>query len=42
MDEEKLCRDANAWELSHGGRSGRSAKQFIDHLLGTMEEEEWL
>jgi predicted AAA+ superfamily ATPase len=42
MDEEKLFRDANAWELSHGGRSGRSAKQFIDHLLGTMEEEEWL
>ncbi len=39
MDEEKLFREANAWELSHGGRSGRSAKQFIDHLLGTMEEE---
>ena len=39
MDEEKLFSEANAWELSHGGRSGRSAKQFIDHLLGTREEE---
>ncbi|HCI74607.1 MAG TPA: AAA family ATPase [Lachnospiraceae bacterium] len=38
VEEEKLYREANAWELSHGGRSGRSAKQFIDHLLGTMEE----
>ena len=22
-------------ELSHGGRSGRCARQFIDHILGT-------
>lgn len=38
MEEKELYEKANAWELSHGGRSGRSAKQFIDHLLGCMEE----
>ncbi len=39
IDEDRLYEEANAWELSHGGRSGRSAKQFIDHLIGTMEGE---
>ena len=28
------CRRANAWELRHGGMSGRTATQFITHLLG--------
>ena len=34
MDEEKLLLEANRWELSHGGMSGRTAQQFIDYLLG--------
>lgn len=34
MEEEKLLLEANKWELSHGGLSGRTAKQFIDYLLG--------
>ncbi len=34
MPEEKLLAEANKWELSHGGLSGRSAQQFIDYLLG--------
>ena len=34
MDEEELLLEANKWELSHGGLSGRTAQQFIDHLLG--------
>ena len=34
MDEEKLLLEANKWELSHGGMSGRTAQQFIDYLLG--------
>ena len=38
IDEARLYEEANSWELSHGGRSGRTARQFIDHLLGTMEE----
>lgn len=34
MNEEELLSKANAWELSHGGLSGRTAQQFIDYLLG--------
>lgn len=34
MPEEELLLEANRWELSHGGLSGRSAQQFIDYLLG--------
>ena len=36
MDDAELIAKANAWELSHGGRSGRSAQQFITHLLGLV------
>lgn len=39
IPEEKLFADANAWELSHGGRTGRTAQQFIDHLLGKEGED---
>ena len=35
MDEETLLSEANKWELYHGGMTGRSAQQFIDHLGGT-------
>jgi len=34
MSKEDLLLAANQWELSHGGRSGRTAQQFIDYLLG--------
>ena len=34
MDEEELLVEANKWELSHGGLSGRTAQQFINYLLG--------
>ena len=34
MPEEELLMEANRWELSHGGLSGRCAQQFIDYLLG--------
>ncbi|BFL46769.1 ATP-binding protein [Lactonifactor longoviformis] len=34
MPEEELLQKANAWELQHGGLSGRTAQQFIDYLLG--------
>ncbi len=37
MPEEELLAEANKWELSHGGLSGRTAQQFIDYLLGTKE-----
>lgn len=38
MPEEELLLEANRWELSHGGLSGRSAQQFIDYLLGSRLE----
>lgn len=38
MPEEELLLEANKWELSHGGLSGRSAQQFIDYLLGQQKE----
>ncbi len=34
MEEDELLLEANKWELSHGGLSGRTAQQFIDYLLG--------
>ncbi len=34
MEEETLLAEANKWELSHGGLSGRTAQQFINFLLG--------
>ena len=34
LSEEELLLEANRWELSHGGFSGRTAQQFIDYLLG--------
>ena len=37
MPEEQLLLEANKWELSHGGLSGRTAQQFIDYLAGTYE-----
>ena len=38
MDPQQLLLAADQWELYHGGRSGRTAQQFIDHLTGTQEE----
>ena len=32
MDEKELLLEANKWELSHGGLSGRTAEQFINYV----------
>lgn len=32
LPEQELLAKANQWELSHGGLSGRTAQQFIDHV----------
>lgn len=32
LPEQELLAKANQWELSHGGLSGRTAQQFIDHI----------
>ena len=33
MDDEELLLQANRWEIEHGGLSGRTARQFIDHMM---------
>jgi predicted AAA+ superfamily ATPase len=38
LSEEELCAEANKWEMRHGGISGRTAQQFINHLAGKAEE----
>ena len=38
MSEQELCAEANKWELSHGGISGRTAQQFINYLAGLQHE----
>ena len=39
MSDEELCAEANKWELSHGGISGRTAQQFIYYLAGQQKDE---
>ncbi len=34
IDPDQLKIEADRWEMSHGGISGRTAQQFVDHLLG--------
>lgn len=34
MSDEQILAEANKWEMSHGGLSGRMAQQFIDYLSG--------
>lgn len=36
LPEDELLLEANRWELSHGGLSGRTAQQFIDYVLGKV------
>ena len=34
ISDEEVLSEANKWEISHNGLSGRTAQQFIDYLLG--------
>ena len=38
LSEKELCAEANKWELSHGGISGRTAQQFVNYLAGQVRE----
>ena len=38
MSDEELRSEANKWELSHGGISGRTAQQFVNYCLGMKGE----
>lgn len=37
LSKEELLQKANAWELSHGGLSGRTAAQFIIYMLSQQK-----
>lgn len=39
--EEELAAEANKWEMSHGGISGRTAQQFINYLVGNASIEKY-
>ena len=33
-DEGEFLKNADAWEIRHGGMSGRAARQYVDYILG--------
>ena len=33
LELDELLLEANKWEIAHGGFSGRTAQQFINHCL---------
>lgn len=37
LPEDTLLREANKWELRHGGISGRTAQQFVNYLAGKQD-----
>ncbi|MCD8069659.1 MAG: ATP-binding protein, partial [Lachnospiraceae bacterium] len=37
MPDEELLAEANKWELSHGGISGRTAQQFVNYVQSICE-----
>ena len=39
MPEEELMLEANKWEISHGGLSGRTARQFVIHIGGSYVQK---
>ena len=39
LDREELRILGHRWNLEHSGRSGRSARQFVTHYLGQMQDK---
>lgn len=39
MRDDYILSEANKWEISHNGRNGRSARQFIDYLSGNTKKD---
>lgn len=37
IEKDELLALANRWEISHGGISGRTAQQFVNHLTGKSD-----
>jgi predicted AAA+ superfamily ATPase len=40
MPDDELIKEALTWEIRHGGRSGRAARQFVDYKVGTGKSGE--
>ena len=39
ISEEELFYGADRWEIQHGGKTGRAARQYVDYLSGLRSEE---
>ena len=39
VDDGALITGANAWEIRHGGVSGRTAQQFVNYYAGILKNE---
>ncbi len=39
FNRDELLKAADKWELRHGGKSGRAARQFVDYNLGMKQEK---
>ena len=37
IDQEELLKQADRWELNHGGISGRCARQFVNYMIGEQQ-----
>lgn len=42
IDDAQLIAGANAWEIRHGGVSGRAAQQYINYLAGASTQRQGL
>jgi predicted AAA+ superfamily ATPase len=40
LSDEELKQEANKWELSHGGISGRTAQQFVNYCCNIPTSRE--
>lgn len=40
LSDDEIKAEANKWELSHGGISGRTAQQFANYLVGQKQYKE--
>lgn len=38
IPRDELIAEANKWEMSHGGISGRTASQFVNYLIGSTDQ----
>ena len=39
LSDKEIEAEANKWELSHGGLSGRTARQFTNYMAAKQEKE---